>query len=44
LRFKLDITWALLLFTRDRNHTHLDHNKQFTVITSLTKSSNNSAN
>jgi hypothetical protein len=31
-------------FTRDRNHTHLDHNKQFTVIMSLTMSSNKLTN
>jgi hypothetical protein len=37
LHFKLDITLALLIFTRDHNHAHLDHNKQITVITSLTK-------
>jgi hypothetical protein len=28
---------TLLLFIYDYNHMHLDHNKQFIVITSLTK-------
>jgi hypothetical protein len=37
LHFNLDITWALLFFTRDYKHTYLDHNKQIIAITSLTK-------
>jgi hypothetical protein len=44
LHFNIDITWTLQIFTRDHNHMNLDHNKQFIVITSLTKPSNKSAN